>query len=655
MIFDSPPIKKKTLAVKMAGAVLLSTGLIFLTAFGYNYYYSRKIVQQLAKDNVRHVTEAARNRIETIVQGVEKLPQTLASQIQNHTYSQRHLHSLMREMVRNNPEVYGLCVAFEPYARDKKSRYVAPYFYRHKGNITFTSIGSKDYNYCRWDWYLLPRELARPVWCDPYYGKGGKAVMISYSVPFYHQQNGQRQLQGVVVVDIALDWLRKLISDISVYDDGYAFLISKNGKFVSYPKQSYIMRKSIFSLAEAQKRPKLRHIGQQMIHGQEGFCEILNLHNEQECLLFYTPLKTMGWSLGVMVPKQEVFAEVQALNRDIVSIAASGFILMFLVIIFISKGITRPIRNLSNSAQEISQGNLDAQLPAMKSNDEVGQLTSSFDQMRKALKEYIADLTKATQAKERIESELHIAHTIQMSFLPKSFPPFPDRKEFALYATLVPAREVGGDLYDYFFLDEKHLFISIGDVSDKGVPAALFMAVTRTLVKGIAESMNDLSKIMEKVNFELCQDNESNMFVTYFSGILNIENGLFRYSNAGHNPPIILPQDSSPKWLDLPPGLVLGGLEESKYQTLETKLNPGDILVLYTDGVTESINEQQELFSSQGLLDKTGDLPTDEPREIVNAIMRSVREFSQAGVQVDDITLLVLTYKGPQGKSSEAP
>ncbi|MFW6324260.1 MAG: SpoIIE family protein phosphatase, partial [Desulfovibrionales bacterium] len=289
------------------------------------------------------------------------------------------------------------------------------------------------------------------------------------------------------------------------------------------------------------------------------------------------------------------------------------------------------------------------ELPKNRSGDEVGALTDSFDHMRQAIKEYVADLTETTRAKERIESELKIARTIQMSFLPKKFPPFPHRKEFEIFAALEPAKEVGGDLYDFFLLDEEHLFFSVGDVSDKGVPAALFMAVTKTLMKGIAEHHVSPSDVLARVNEELCSENDSNMFVTLVCGILNVRTGELLYSNAGHNPPIFSKQGRAPEWLELPPGLVLGAMEGVPYQTKRIMLNPGDSLLVHTDGVTEAMNDSKEIYSDERLLKFMHDIHGRNPEENVQQVMHSVKEYAGDTPQSDDITLLSILYKGSTG------
>ena len=233
-----------------------------------------------------------------------------------------------------------------------------------------------------------------------------------------------------------------------------------------------------------------------------------------------------------------------------------------------------------------------------------------------------------------------------MNFLPKKFPPFPDRFEFDIYATLAPAKAVGGDLYDFFFLDHDHLFVVIGDVSDKGVPAALFMAVTKTLTKGIAEPQLMPSEILARVNKELCQDNETNMFVTMFCGVLELSSGRLVYSNAGHNPPLLLHAGARPEWLDLPKGLVLGGFEEAQYSCKETILAKNTALLLYTDGVTEAADKDLKLFGEERLSALMSDRDYSDAEDLVRTAFSGVRLHANGAEQSDDITIMALIYKG---------
>ena len=280
-----------------------------------------------------------------------------------------------------------------------------------------------------------------------------------------------------------------------------------------------------------------------------------------------------------------------------------------------------------------------------KSRDEVGELAEAFLVLERELQSYIQNLTETTSAKERIESELRIAHDIQMGILPKLFPAFPDYTEFDIYASILPAREVGGDLYDFFFIDEHRFCFVIGDVSGKGVPAAFFMAVTKTLFKAVAEKGMQAGEILNRVNNDLASDNDSCMFVTLFTGIIDIRTGLISYASAGHNPPVLLRHDGNPEYLKMPHEPVAGAVEGFSYSSNELQLYPGDLLLLYTDGVTEAMDETDSLYGDEHLIETIRVLEDTSPVNLIKHIMSNVAAFSAQVEQSDDITMLALQFK----------
>ena len=256
-----------------------------------------------------------------------------------------------------------------------------------------------------------------------------------------------------------------------------------------------------------------------------------------------------------------------------------------------------------------------------------------------------ARLIEAYVEKQRMEETLKLAHDIQMSMVPKIFPPFPDRSEFDIFATLAPAKEVGGDFYDFFFIDDDHLCFAVGDVSGKGVPASLFMAVTKTLFKATAGNCGTPGEILARLNTEICRDNESCMFVTLFCAILNIRTGQVDYGNGGHNPPYYLHQRGvSP--LENLGGRVLGLVEQSPYASGRMVLAPGEALLLYTDGVTEAMNPSETLYSDQRLEQFLGTNRGSAPRQIIGDLIGDVKQFAGGAPQSDDITVLALLYFG---------
>ena len=358
-----------------------------------------------------------------------------------------------------------------------------------------------------------------------------------------------------------------------------------------------------------------------------------------------------GGAILVTLPTDHVHAAIQ--NRIRLAMAVSVLVLLLgsSIAIFGAKTISRPIAELTEMTRRIAAGDFTQRI-AISAKNEIGGLAASFNEMTRRLNESIEHLKETTAAKERIESELQIAHEIQMSMLPKIFPPFPDRSEFDIFAALVPAKEVGGDLYDFFFVDDDHLCFAVGDVSGKGVPASLFMAVTKTLFRATAGGGGTPGEILARLNADICRDNESCMFVTFFCGILDIRTGQIDYSNGGHNLPYYLGRAGvSP--LENSGGPCLGLMEVSPYTSGRMVLHPGEALLLYTDGVTEAMDLSKTLYSDERLEQFLEVNRSSAPRQIIGDLISDVSRFTGAAPQSDDITVLALRYFGGTKKMPE--
>lgn len=642
-------MKNRGLAFKLILFTLSGTMAVLLAAFAYFYHSSKDSMMQYAEENARNLTHSTVYQIEKVLVGVGKVPLNYASLLSARNFEAEDIVRLVDRMVSANPEIYGAAIAFEPDAFAAGAHYFAPYCCRkHDGHLMNVMLGDASYHYFTMDWYQIPMELNRAAWTEPYYDEGGgNMIMASFSVPFYKGKDGEKQFQGVVTSNIALNGLQEIVSAIRLYRSGYAFLISRNGVFITHPDSRLVMTNSIFSIAEEKKSSLLRRIGKDMINGGEGLVALQSgLLLRDKCRLYYAPLSSIGWSLGVVIPEHELLEGVNRLGRMVILIGLAGVFLLTIMVMLIARTITRPLKELSATTVEIARGNLDTRLPDILRGDEIGTLARSFEEMRLALKDYIKHLTETTAAKERIESELKIARNIQMSFLPKAFPPLPGKNRMEISARLEPAREIGGDLYDYSLIDDDHLFFAVGDVSDKGIPAALVMAVTKTLLKGIAETGMGPSVILNRCNLELCGENDSMMFVTVFCGVLDLRTGRLEYSNAGHEHPIIVRRDGQPEFLPVPEGFLLGVEEASSYQTMEIELKPGDMLIVYTDGVTEAVNAAGELYSHENLMATVRSCSSLSAEGIATEILASVKLFSSGIPQADDITVLALSFTG---------
>lgn len=638
-------MKNRGIAFKLVLLIFCGINLIFAAVFGYNYVFTHRMVEEKIEQQARLLTQNTVNRIDEVLRDAEKVPESLSRLLEHYPPDSGDLSAVITASIKENPVLFGVCTAYEPHEQKIGKILFAPYFYRRDTSVAMTHL---TYDYLYSDWYQIPRELGLPTWSEPYFDdRGGHIMTTTYSRPFYGARDGVRFIKGIVTADISLSWLQEMVAGIKIEKTGYAFLITKSGTIVTHPETDLIMNETLFSVAEAMQDSRLRNIGRDMVQGRSGFVSLQAFAHPKPCWMAYAPLASNGWSLGVLFPKDELMADIQRLTRVVLALCLGGIALMTLSIIFIARSITRPLTALAEMTGQIAKGNLDASLPEQQSGDEVGKLTTSFNAMQRALKKHITDLTEATAARERIESELQIAHDIQMGILPKTFPAFPHRIEFDLYATILPAKEVGGDLYDFFFLDENRLCLVAGDVSGKGVPAALFMAVTRTLIKTKASHSLSAHDTLSRVNDDLALDNPSMMFVTLFLGILDVTTGEMEYANAGHNPPYLNSgQGRSLNPLESTGGLALGVMPGIPYRSRYLVLKPGDVLFIYTDGVTEAINAQEALFSENRLEQGLTDLKAESMDQMVSGILTLVQDFSKGVPQADDITLMAIRYNG---------
>jgi phosphoserine phosphatase RsbU/P len=637
-------LRNRGIAFKLSLFILASCTIIFAIIFSYNYLLSRRIIQRKIEENATNLALRTVNRIETVLRSVEKVPNNIAYSLEQSSYTREGLLNLIRTVVENNPEIYGSTVSFEPYFFDPASRYFGPYYYKSEGTLKFVYLDSA-YDYFKWDWYTLPKKLGRQIWTEPFYDEGGgNIIMSTYTAPFYRNVGGARTFAGVVTADVYLSRLQDIVSSVKIGQTGYAFLISKGGTIVTHPRRELIMKAKLSHLAESRHDPQLSRLAAEMAQGKSGFEPSTSIITGKKCWIRYEPIPSTGWSLGVVFPQDELMADVTHLSRTVFILGLAGIAVLLAVIVAISGSITRPLRALAGATKDIARGTLDFTLPSMSSGDEVGRLAASFIYMRDSLKRYIRELTEATAARERMESELKIARDIQMGMVPKDIPPFPGRTELEISAVLEPAREVGGDLYDFFFIDADHLCFVIGDVSGKGVPAALFMARTITLIKATAREVMSPEEILSRVNKELAHNNDSCMFVTVFCGILNVTNGELRYVNAGHNPPLIVRAGEGAEFLKGGESTVLGVEEDTEYAKETIFLRPGDTLYLYTDGVTEAFDGTGQMFSEERLHDEVSAHRKESVAELAGNTMRMVKAHARGVPQSDDITIVVLRY-----------
>lgn len=523
------------------------------------------------------------------------------------------------------------------------------------------------------EWYTRAKQFNSIGWTNTMIDAVGGKPMITCSKPIYNANN---QFIGVAAADVTIETINQKVISTQVGNNGYAFLIDGKGMVVAHPHMQITGRNwdgafESGSLLESQNT-ELAAIAREMVSGNTGVgrCSV----DGGDKFIAYSPIQRTGWSIGIAMPIDEIVAPVEATRARITSatadfsaktssqiegmlatlvVTSGGLIVIVAGIAYLlARRITRPIVGLSQGVRVIGSGNLDQHLD-VHTGDEIEDLAAAFNKMTDDLKEYIHDLQETTSIKERIESELRVATDIQSSMLPRLFPPFPNRKEFDLYATMVPAREVGGDFYDFFFVSPTRLCIIIGDVCGKGIPAALFMAICKTLLRTEALHTSDPGEVLFNVNNTLYPDNEASMFFTGLCAMLDTDTGEITIANGGHNPPLLCPAGREFEYIQLPRGLVVGAMPDTGYESQTYNLQPHDTLVMYTDGVTEAMDRDNRLYSEPGLLSCLNTLRDKSVADIIHGIKADLDIFVQGTPQSDDITMVVLEFNGPQGHAAQ--
>lgn len=383
--------KNASLAVKLSIAVISATALIFAGVLYYNYLVSKAALLGEMKENARNLTWKTVYQIDAVLNGIEKVPEGMAVYLETGRPGPELLERLLRERLQGNAEIFGMAAAFEPHSFDKKSYYYAPYVYRAAAGLSTIYLGGPGYDYFAMDWYKLPKELQQARWSEPYFDEGGGNVMMStYAVPFYDRgAQGTKTFRGVATGDVSLLWLEDTISQVKILQSGYAFLISPKGTFITSPHKDHINRESIFSLAEKNHDPEWREIGQRMVDGLDGFARVRDFASGKASVLFFAPLPSNGWSLGVIFPEEELFAD---LRRLIINLGLMGLVglagLMFLITV-ISRTITRPLRRLEKTAQVLGEGDFAVQVPETGPR-EIRNLAGAFNRLGRQLTDYLA-------------------------------------------------------------------------------------------------------------------------------------------------------------------------------------------------------------------------------------------------------------------------
>ena len=628
----------RKLSVRVSLWVVMFAAVIFIAALGFLFYQSREAVRQEAISRATQILDKTSLRVEGILNRVEVATCMTEWLVQRHPDKADSMFVYSRGMLLNNPDFYNCSIAFEPYYFKDKGLYFSAYSKHNGDSIRTIQGGSENYQYFFADWYLMPTLLGHACWTEPYMDYDAP-TNTSEMVTSYCQaiKASDGSFIGVINTSLSLNWLSQTISAVKPYPNSYSIMIGRGGTYFVHPDSTKITRQTIFTQTLENPDTAMVSLGHAMQRGEEGVRE---MHiNGEHCYVFYKPLGKTGCSMAIVCPESDIFGGFDRLRRTVMAIVCVGLLLMLYFFIRIITRELSPLRRLAREAETIASGQFDTQLPNFERTDEIGQLSQSFGNMQQSLVRYIEELKDTTAQKASIESELNVANSIQMSMLPNVFP---DREGLDMYASMTPAKEVGGDLYGYLLKDD-NLYFCLGDVSGKGVPASLFMAQVTRLFRTLANQQLSPSDICTHMNDALSGDeNPTNMFVTLFVGMVDLTSGHLSFCNAGHNPPVIGGGEHHGDFLEMKPNFPIGVLPGLEFEGEEIESIKGRALFIYTDGLNEAENREHEQFGDERLLDILRNTHFDSAQQVIETLAAEVEKHREGADPNDDLTMMCL-------------
>ena len=634
---------RRKLSIKVSLWVVFFAAIIFNVALGFLFYQAREAVREEAISKATQILKNTSIRVESILNRVEVASNMTMWLVQRHPDKADSMFVYSRGMLLNNPDFYNCSIAFEPYYFKDKGRYFSAYTKYIGDSIRTIQGGNDNYQYFYMDWYLMAKLLDKPSWTEPYMdidvATNTSEMVTSYCQPL---KNHQGEVIGVINTSLSLNWLSHTISAVKPFPNSYSIMIGRGGTYFVHPDSTKITRQTIFTQTLEHPDAALTALGHAMQRGEEGLKQ-MNIDGK-DCYVFYKPLGQTGCSMAVVCPESDIFHGFDRLRNSVRAIVFVGLFLMLFFFIRVITSELQPLRRLAEEAETIASGQFDTQLPELQRIDEIGQLSQSFGNMQQSLVKYIEELKDTTIQKASIERDLSIASDIQMGMLPVKFPTKEDRDDVQLYASLTPAKAVGGDLFDFYFRDEK-LFFCIGDVSGKGVPASLFMAVTRSIFRTVSvhESMPD--RIITIMNRTIADMNKTNMFVTLFVGVLDLPTGRLHYCNAGHDAPLLVGAGVGELHCDA--NIPVGFMPQWKYTLQEAHIFTGTTIFLFTDGLTEAEDINHAQFQMERVHEVAGQAlaqQMQEPKELIGSMTEAVHQFVGDAEQSDDLTMMAIQY-----------
>lgn len=644
--------KFQSFSHRLTRSVILTVLAVMITISVFVFLIAAASILVYTKGHYSDIMDKARGNMAMIMNAVEVSADNIIDEISQHLESPEAVASTLQNELRINHHLHGCGVGFVQDYYPGRGHWYEPYALNTGDGTVIKDIGSESHDYFDYEWYQEGLVSQGGTWSNPYLDEeGAETALCTYSRRI---TDGDGKTVGVLGADISLDELSALIVNNVQKDNEnspfiteeygkeqmiYCFIIGPNGDYIVHRDNKRILRTNFYDYAIGKDAERYKALGDAMRAGGEG--EMNVTVDGIKSSVYYAPLLQSGWSMGIVVPMERLLKPGILFGGLVIFLILLGLLIVFFICRYTIRRSTKPLVQLADSAREVALGHFNTDLPIIRQNDEIFLLRDSFDNMQKSLEEYVRELTEATAQKAYMESELEVARSIQMSMLPMKWPAFPERKDLDIYGRLTPAKAVGGDLYDFHISDGK-LFFCIGDVSGKGVPAALVMSVVGCMFRTLTESFDSPEKIVSSINATMSSRNENMMFVTLFVGILDLSTRVLQYTNGGHNAPVVISEGKA-SMLEVDSNVPVGIMADWTFSRQEVTLPPGSTLFLYTDGLTEATRSDGQLFGDGRVLELLSSLDREMPvQEIIARMTRSVEAFAGDAEQSDDLTMLAV-------------
>ena len=621
-------MNNRSLAFQLGIYILTTITIVISVVIFLNYNFSKDVLIQKIEESATLQSGHITNRIGRSVYSTQEVTRNVAMQL---SYYAEHgdTEYFLTQVLKNNIDISGFHIEL---LENDENKYLSVIKTKNDDLQIYRDVEHSLTN-TQFDIESNPSGL----WSDPFYNSHQLLITHTQAI-----RNEKGEFIGLISSQINLDFLSTLLINNDQYEDRFVYIVEADGTFLTHSEAEWVMNQSIFE-ADSHIFPEnsvelesLRDVHESI----SGFA-YPKIYNYEKTWIHFSPIAYTEWFVVILIPSKELFKDLHLILHEVIVVSFIGLLLILVIITLIFRKKLSPLSNVVKSIQYFSFG--DKRKSSNK--NEVELLADSLLELQEQYSLHLQEQNQNRKDRRKYEKDLKSAKEIQTAIIPNEYPPFPNNPEIELFATLKPAESIGGDLYDYFLIDSNHLLFTMGDVSGKGIPAALFMAVAHTMIKSKATILS-AKHIVEQVNNELSYQNYNQHFLTLFLGILDLETGVLSYCNAAHNYPFLVRESKEVQLLEKTHGLPLGVYSNKSYPGDSIVLREGDTLVLYTDGVTDCNDANDNFYGMDRLSENIGNMSDLPAPELVDGLLDSLKIFRGKTKQVDDISIMALRYNG---------